>query len=264
MSPRYLPPMAPCDDRSAAVLVPIRWHAGATVRIRYTPEKPHVRRFSASCTPRRTAGRAAARRGGAADDRRAARRQPRRCRSRRSTARWPATAWCCCCCRRTSNGRAVDRRSASRRHRRDHPADGEGANRHARARRRASRARAPSSCRPSAAIMRALLKPLPESSERSIDIDARVRRLQELVDRALSLATGLSPDIKTLVMSLDDPLRIAYLLASLLDMKAGGQAAAARGEQPRRQARRGLDGAVARDRGARAEGARSSRRRKRR
>ena len=67
--------------------------------------------------------------------------------------------------------------------------------------------------------MTALLKPLPEPSERSIEIDARVRRVQELVDRALSLATGLSPDIKTLVMSLDDPLRIAYLLASLLDMK---------------------------------------------
>jgi len=69
-------------------------------------------------------------------------------------------------------------------------------------------------------FIRALLKPLPESTERSIDVDARVRRVQELVDRALSLATGLSPDIKTLVMSLDDPLRIAYLLASLLDMKA--------------------------------------------
>jgi ATP-dependent Lon protease len=69
-------------------------------------------------------------------------------------------------------------------------------------------------------FIRALLKPLPETADRSIDIDARVRRLQELVDRALSLATGLSPDIKTLVMSLDDPLRIAYLLASLLDMKA--------------------------------------------
>jgi ATP-dependent Lon protease len=68
-------------------------------------------------------------------------------------------------------------------------------------------------------FIRALLKPLPETAERSIDVDARVRRLQELVDRALSLATGLSPDIKTLVMSLDDPLRIAYILASLLDMK---------------------------------------------
>ena len=67
---------------------------------------------------------------------------------------------------------------------------------------------------------KALIKSLPERSEKSIEIDARVRRLQELVDRALSLATGLSPDIKTLVTSLDDPLRIAYLLASLLDMKA--------------------------------------------
>jgi ATP-dependent Lon protease len=69
-------------------------------------------------------------------------------------------------------------------------------------------------------ILQALLKPLKEAADRTIEIDARVRRLHELVDRALSLATGLSPDIKTLITSLDDPLRIVYLLASLLDMKA--------------------------------------------
>ena len=69
-------------------------------------------------------------------------------------------------------------------------------------------------------MLKALIKPLPEVSEPSIEIEARVRRLQELVDRALSLATGLSPDIKTLLASIDDPLRIAYVLASLLDMKA--------------------------------------------
>jgi ATP-dependent Lon protease len=69
-------------------------------------------------------------------------------------------------------------------------------------------------------MLQALLKPLPEQSERTIEIDAHMRRLQELVDRALSLATGLSPDVKTLVSTLDDPLRIVYLLASLLDMKA--------------------------------------------
>jgi ATP-dependent Lon protease len=68
-------------------------------------------------------------------------------------------------------------------------------------------------------MLKALLKPLPETAERSIEIEAHVRRLQELVDRALSLATGISPDIRTLVTSLDDPLRMAYLLASLLDMK---------------------------------------------
>jgi ATP-dependent Lon protease len=69
-------------------------------------------------------------------------------------------------------------------------------------------------------LMQAHITPMPESSERSIEIDAHVRRLQELVDRALSLATGLSPDLKALVSSLDDPLRLAYLLASLIDMKA--------------------------------------------
>ncbi|MEP6916506.1 MAG: endopeptidase La [Acidobacteriota bacterium] len=69
-------------------------------------------------------------------------------------------------------------------------------------------------------FLKALVRPQPEPVERTIEVDARVRRLQELVDKALSLATGLSPDVKTLIMSLDDPLRIAYLLASMLDMKA--------------------------------------------
>jgi len=68
--------------------------------------------------------------------------------------------------------------------------------------------------------LKALLKPLPESSERSIEIEAHVRRLQELVNRALSLATGLTPDVKALVSNLDDPLRMAYLLASLVEMKS--------------------------------------------
>jgi ATP-dependent Lon protease len=68
-------------------------------------------------------------------------------------------------------------------------------------------------------VLRALAKTLPETSERTIEIEAHVRRLQELVDRALSLATGLSPDLKVLVSSMEDPLRLAYLLASLLDMK---------------------------------------------
>ena len=68
-------------------------------------------------------------------------------------------------------------------------------------------------------VLTALLKPLPEAADRTVEIEAHVRRLQELVDRALSLATGLSPDLKTLVATLDDPLRIVYLLASLLDMR---------------------------------------------
>jgi ATP-dependent Lon protease len=65
----------------------------------------------------------------------------------------------------------------------------------------------------------ALIKPLPEPVDASLEVDARVRRLQELVDKALSLATGLSPDLRALVSNIDEPLRIAYLLASLIDMK---------------------------------------------
>jgi ATP-dependent Lon protease len=46
-----------------------------------------------------------------------------------------------------------------------------------------------------------------------------VRRIQELIDKALSLATGLSEELRAVVMNIDDPLRLAYVLATLLDMK---------------------------------------------
>jgi endopeptidase La len=68
--------------------------------------------------------------------------------------------------------------------------------------------------------LRAIVSAAPDVVERTIEIDAYVRRLQELIDRALSLATGLSQDLRGLVAGIDDPLRLAYLLASLLDMKA--------------------------------------------
>jgi ATP-dependent Lon protease len=68
--------------------------------------------------------------------------------------------------------------------------------------------------------LNAMVAPLPESIERGLEVDAYVRRLQELIDRALSLASGLSPELRSLVASIDDPLRLAYLLSSLIDMKA--------------------------------------------
>jgi ATP-dependent Lon protease len=66
----------------------------------------------------------------------------------------------------------------------------------------------------------AIVAPLPEPSERSIEIDAYVRRLQELIDRALSMSSGLSQELRGLVMGIDDPLRLAYLLSTLLDIRA--------------------------------------------
>jgi ATP-dependent Lon protease len=72
----------------------------------------------------------------------------------------------------------------------------------------------------SGAAMRATVSAAPDSFVRTIEIDAYVRRLHELIDRALSLSTGLSQELRGLVAGIDDPLRLAYLLSSLLDMKA--------------------------------------------
>ena len=68
--------------------------------------------------------------------------------------------------------------------------------------------------------LRALVRPQPEESQRTLEIDAYMRRLRELIDKALSVATGLSQELRTMVQGLDDPLRLAYVLSSLLDMKA--------------------------------------------
>jgi endopeptidase La len=67
--------------------------------------------------------------------------------------------------------------------------------------------------------MRAQITPLPEPYERTIEVEAHVRRIQELIDKALSLATGLSEELRAVVMNIDDPLRLAYVLATLLDIK---------------------------------------------
>ena len=67
--------------------------------------------------------------------------------------------------------------------------------------------------------MRAQITPLPEPVDRTIEVDAHVRRIQELIDKALSLSTGLSEELRGVVMNIEDPLRLAYVLATLIDMK---------------------------------------------
>jgi ATP-dependent Lon protease len=67
--------------------------------------------------------------------------------------------------------------------------------------------------------VRASVRPLAEAAARTIEVDAYLRRLHELIDRALSLSSGLSQELRGLVAGIDDPLRLGYLLASLLDMK---------------------------------------------
>ena len=60
---------------------------------------------------------------------------------------------------------------------------------------------------------------LPERVDRTVEVDAHVRRVRELVDRAFTLSSGLPPELRAIVAGIDDPLRLCYLLASLLDMK---------------------------------------------
>jgi ATP-dependent Lon protease len=68
--------------------------------------------------------------------------------------------------------------------------------------------------------LRATVSPKPEPIERGLEIDAYVRRLRDLVDRALAVSSGMSQEMRALVASIDDPLRLAYMLTSLLDMRA--------------------------------------------
>jgi ATP-dependent Lon protease len=84
------------------------------------------------------------------------------------------------------------------------------------------RARADAVTRTEAALW-ATVAPLPELVEKSLEVDAYVRRLQELIERAVSMtsgAGGISPELRGLVAGIEDPLRLAYLLSSLMDMKA--------------------------------------------
>jgi endopeptidase La len=68
-------------------------------------------------------------------------------------------------------------------------------------------------------VLQARISPHPESGERGIEVDAYVRRVREQIDKAVSLASGISPDLRQLLMSVEDPLRLVYILATLLDMK---------------------------------------------
>jgi ATP-dependent Lon protease len=69
-------------------------------------------------------------------------------------------------------------------------------------------------------MLRARIVLSPEQIGRGVEVDAYVRRIQELVDRALSLTSGLAPEVRQLVAGIEDPMRLCYLLGTLLDLKA--------------------------------------------
>jgi ATP-dependent Lon protease len=67
--------------------------------------------------------------------------------------------------------------------------------------------------------LRAQITPLPETFEKTIEVEAHIRRIQELIDKAVSSTSGLSEELRDVVMNIEDPLRLAYVLATIIDMK---------------------------------------------
>ena len=67
----------------------------------------------------------------------------------------------------------------------------------------------------------ATVEPMPESHEKGVETEAYERRIRELAERAVTLAAGASSEARQLVLGIEDPLRLCYLLGSMLDASAG-------------------------------------------
>jgi ATP-dependent Lon protease len=68
--------------------------------------------------------------------------------------------------------------------------------------------------------LRAQITPLPEKAEKTIEVEAHIRRIQDLISKAVSITSGFGEELRDVVNSIEDPLRLVYVLATLIDMKA--------------------------------------------
>ena len=50
-------------------------------------------------------------------------------------------------------------------------------------------------------------------------MEAYVRRIHELTERAMAVTAGLPPGDQGLIAGIDQPLRLCYVVAGMLDMK---------------------------------------------
>ena len=103
-------------------------------------------------------------------------------------------------------------------------------------------------------VLRASVKPAPEQIERSIEVDAYVRRIHDLIGRALSVRTGLSQELRGMV---DRHRRSAAARVSALEParhEGRGEAADPRARRPHPEAAGGGDLLEPRDRAPRAQG----------
>ncbi len=103
-------------------------------------------------------------------------------------------------------------------------------------------------------VMDASITAAPEPDATGLEIDAYLRTLRDLVEKAFSLATGLSPDLRSIVSGIDEPLRLVYLLATLIDMKPEDKQLLLEQDDLRVKLSAITAGAEARSRTARTEG----------
>ncbi|MCX6551454.1 MAG: endopeptidase La [Acidobacteria bacterium] len=68
-------------------------------------------------------------------------------------------------------------------------------------------------------ILQATVEAYPDEQVQDLEVDAYVQRLRDLSDRALSFASGLPQELKSIVAGIDSPLRLCYVIASMLDFK---------------------------------------------
>jgi ATP-dependent Lon protease len=68
-------------------------------------------------------------------------------------------------------------------------------------------------------VMQAAVEALPDDQTHDLEVDAYVGRLRDLGDRALSFSSGLPQELKRIIAGIDNPLRLCYVIASMLDMK---------------------------------------------
>ena len=61
------------------------------------------------------------------------------------------------------------------------------------------------------------IEPMPERLDTDVETEAYERRIRELAERAVTLAAGASSEVRQLVLGIENPLRLSYLLGSMLD-----------------------------------------------
>ena len=86
--------------------------------------------------------------------------------------------------------------------------------------------------------MTAQIKPMPEHADGSVEVDAYVRRLQEQVDRALSLSSGLSQELRGVVAEHRRSAAPGLPAGVPARHAAGRKAGRARGRSPDRRSSR--------------------------